>query len=211
MNKRRAYLFGELTFLFVLLPCMLVFEISMVIKAGIVLLGIIYVLWTVIKNRLITGRSLYNLPSKPYWKIILFRFIVLILCSTILMYISDSGKLFMVVRKNPSLWLGISIFYTVVSVYPQEFLYRSFFFSRYSLLFKNPYLFIIVNSIVFSLAHIGFKNLLVLSITLIGGLIFAITYFKTKSLLLTTIEHALYGIWLFTVGMGEMLAFPMPE
>lgn len=211
MNKRRAYLFGELTFLFVLLPCMLVFEISMVIKAGIVLLGIIYVLWTVIKNRLITGRSLYNLPSKPYWKIILFRFIVLILCSTILMYISDSGKLFMVVRKNPSLWLGISIFYTVVSVYPQEFLYRSFFFSRYSLLFKNPYLFIMVNAIVFSLAHIGFKNLLVLSITLIGGLIFAITYFKTKSLLLTTIEHALYGIWLFTVGMGEMLAFPMPE
>jgi hypothetical protein len=25
---------------------------------------------------------------------------------------------------------------------------------------------------------------------------------------LVSIEHAIYGNWLFTVGMGEMLAFP---
>ncbi|MAK35391.1 MAG: CPBP family intramembrane metalloprotease, partial [Flavobacteriaceae bacterium] len=28
---------------------------------------------------------------------------------------------------------------------------------------------------------------------------------------LVTIEHALYGNWLFTVGMGQMLAFPGME
>jgi hypothetical protein len=28
--------------------------------------------------------------------------------------------------------------------------------------------------------------------------------------MLTSIEHAIYGNWLFTIGMGEMLAFPMP-
>lgn len=211
MKNRRAYLIGELVLLFVLIPCILVFEISMVIKAGVVLSGIIFVAWTALKNRLITGRSLYSLPSKPYWKYILFRFIVLIICTTILMYFSDSEKLFLVVRKKPMLWLSISIFYTVISVYPQEFLYRSFFFSRYGLLFKNHYLLISVNALVFCFAHIGFKNLLVLCLTLAGGLIFAITYLKTKSLLLTTIEHALYGSWLFTVGMGEMLAFPMPD
>ena len=109
------------------------------------------------------------------------------------------------------MWFMVSIMYSVVSVYPQEFLYRSFFFSRYGLLFKNPYLLIAVNALLFSFAHILFKNLFVLIITLIGGLIFAITFFRTKSLLLTSIEHALYGSWLFTVGMGEMLAFPMPE
>jgi membrane protease YdiL (CAAX protease family) len=51
----------------------------------------------------------------------------------------------------------------------------------------------------------------VLCITIIGGVIFAITFLRTRSLLLTSIEHALYGSWLFTAGMGEMLAFPMPQ
>ena len=136
---------------------------------------------------------------------------LLIIFSTILMYISDNEKLFIVVKTNPVMWLMVSILYSVVSVYPQEFLYRSFFFSRYGVLLKNPYLLIAVNALVFSFAHIVFKNLFVLVITLIGGVIFAITFFRSRSLLLTSIEHALYGSWLFTLGIGEMLAFPMPE
>jgi membrane protease YdiL (CAAX protease family) len=68
-----------------------------------------------------------------------------------------------------------------------------------------------VNAIVFSLAHIFFKNTLVLVLTFIGGLLFAYTFVKTKSTTLVSIEHALYGNWLFTVGMGEMLAFPGQE
>lgn len=45
-------------------------------------------------------------------------------------------------------------------------------------------------------------------LTFIGGLLFALTFKKTKSTLLVSIEHAIYGSWLFTVGMGEMLGFP---
>jgi membrane protease YdiL (CAAX protease family) len=126
------------------------------------------------------------------------------------MYFFDGEKLFLVVRRNMVFWLGLSLFYSTISVYPQEFLYRTFFFSRYSILFKKPLLLIAVNALLFSFGHIAFKSPLVLLITVLGGVIFAITYFKTKSLLLTSIEHALYGSWLFTVGMGEMLAFPMP-
>ena len=56
-----------------------------------------------------------------------------------------------------------------------------------------------------------FQNILVLFTTLIGGIFFTLTYNRSKSLLLTSIEHAIYGNWLFTIGMGEMLAFPMPN
>jgi membrane protease YdiL (CAAX protease family) len=52
------------------------------------------------------------------------------------------------------------------------------------------------------------KNSLVMLLTFLGGILFAITFHKTRSTLLVSIEHAIYGIWLFTVGMGEMLAFP---
>ena len=120
-------------------------------------------------------------------------------------------NLFIVIRKNWLMWLTITIFYSVFSVYPQEFLYRTFFFKRYSVLFKKPFIIIIANALIFSLAHLAFHNLLVLTLTFIGGILFAFTYHKSKSLLLTSIEHALYGSWLFTLGMGKMLAFPMPS
>ena len=53
-----------------------------------------------------------------------------------------------------------------------------------------------------------FKNSLVLALTFLGGLLFAFTFYKTKSTLMVSIEHAIYGCWLFTVGMGSMLGFP---
>lgn len=150
------------------------------------------------------------MPSKSYWKFIVLQFIVLIVSTILLMYFFNGEKLFLVVKRNIVFWLALSLFYSVISVYPQEFLYRTFFFMRNGLLFKKLSVLIAVNAIFFSFAHVAFKNPLVLLITLLGGVIFAITYFKTKSLLFTTIEHALYGSWLFIVGMGEMLAFPMP-
>ena len=211
MKYNKTYLLGELTLLFILIPSVLYFDIPGFIKAGFVLIGIAYVISTVIKNQLFTRRSYYTLPIRSNWKAIVLRFMLLIVFSTILMYFSDNEKLFIVVKTNPVLWLVVSIFYSTVSVYPQEFLYRSFFFSRYGPLFRNSYLLIAINALVFSFAHIMFKNFFVLIITLIGGVIFAITFFRTRSLLLTSVEHALYGSWLFTVGMGEMLAFPMPE
>lgn len=65
-----------------------------------------------------------------------------------------------------------------------------------------------LNAIVFSLGHIFFKNSLVIILTFLGGILFAITFNKTKSTLLVSIEHVIYGCWLFTVGMGAMLGFP---
>ena len=64
------------------------------------------------------------------------------------------------------------------------------------------------NAILLSLAHIFFRSTLVMFLTFIGGILFAFTFNKTKSTLLVSIEHAIYGCWLFTVGMGDMLGFP---
>jgi membrane protease YdiL (CAAX protease family) len=65
-----------------------------------------------------------------------------------------------------------------------------------------------MNAIFFSLGHLFFKNTLVIVLTFLGGLLFAFTFNKTKSTLLVSIEHAIYGCWLFSVGMGSMLGFP---
>jgi membrane protease YdiL (CAAX protease family) len=180
------------------------------VKVGAVVMAVIYVLIVTVKNKLVSKKSLYSWPKKSYWKFVFLRFVLLVLISTTLMYLFNPGKLFIVVKTNIWFWLMLSAFYSVFSVYPQEFLYRSFFFARYGKLIKSEVWFIVINALLFSLAHVGFKNILVLALTLIGGVVFAITYYKTKSLLFTSVEHAIYGSWLFTLGAGEMLAFPMP-
>ena len=76
------------------------------------------------------------------------------------------------------------------------------------MLFKNTKVLIFANAVFFAAAHLLFKNNLVLALTFLGGLIFAFSYYKTQSTLLVSIEHAIYGSWLFTVGMGSMLGFP---
>jgi len=124
------------------------------------------------------------------------------------MFVVDKSNLFIVVKTKPSLWIMILFIYSFFSVYPQELIYRTFFFQRYESLFRSNLVFILVNAVVFSLAHIFFKNTLVMFLTFIGGILFALTFKKTKSTLLVSIEHAIYGCWLFTVGMGAMLGFP---
>lgn len=200
----------ELVLLFVLVPVALALPISAYIKLGLVLVALAYVFRITRMQSLVSRKELINFPKKSSWTIVFLRFIVIVAVTTIYLYLKNPENLFIVIRKSPLMWLGVSFFYSVFSVYPQEFLYRTFFFSRYELLLKNRKAFILLNAILFSMAHLVFDNALVLVITFIGGIGFALTYAKTKSLMFTSIEHAIYGAWLFTVGMGEMLAFPTP-
>jgi membrane protease YdiL (CAAX protease family) len=123
-------------------------------------------------------------------------------------WLIDKENLFYVVMHKPILWVSILFIYSIFSVYPQELIFRTFYFQRYKSLFKSKALLIFINAIVFSLAHLFFRNTLVLVLTFLGGLLFAFTFYKSKSTLFVTIEHAIYGCWLYTVGMGSMLGFP---
>jgi len=110
--------------------------------------------------------------------------------------------------NNLKMWLLILGVYSLFSVTLQEYIYRTFYFHRFEKIVRSKTIFIIVNAVVFSLAHSFLKNWLILVFTFVGGVLFALTYFKTRSTLLVCIEHALYGFWLFTVGIGKDLAFP---
>ena len=201
----------ELFILFILLPISLVFSFSIWIKAGLILLGFIYLLIVMLRIEKVSLKIKKDLDWSQFWKRITFTFIGIVIITTLYVYFMDSSLLFCVPLNRPKLWIGILLVYTFLSVWPQEFIYRTFFFTRYGDLFKNKKLLIFINAIIFCLAHIFFKNTLVILLTFIGGLLFGITYLKTRSTLLVSIEHALYGNWLFTVGMGQMLAFPGME
>lgn len=198
----------ELFILFVLLPISLLFSYPKEIKVGLIVLGFVYIIVQLKRSGLLKIKFPDSNYWKPFWKETLIKLGVVIIVTSIYVFLVAPDKLFSVLMEKPGLWIFILFIYTFLSVWPQEIIYRTFFYDRYESLIHNKWLFIFINAILFSLAHIFLKSFLVQLLTFIGGLLFAFTYQKMRSTTLVSIEHAIYGNWLFTVGMGEMLAFP---
>lgn len=103
----------------------------------------------------------------------------------------------------PRWWMLVLIFYPVLSVYPQELIYRTFFFHRYRPLFRKTRWLILASGVAFGLAHLFFANWIAPVMTAIGGVLFAVTYARTQSTLQASLSHGLWGDFLFTVGLGS--------
>ena len=143
------------------------------------------------------------------WYYLFFRFLIGMLLTGVVMYFYRGDEIFSTILNHPDKWLLISFVYLFISVYPQEFIYRCFFVYRYKMLFKKQIkILFLVNATLFSLAHLFFRSPLILLLTFIGGLFFMHTYRQSKSIHIVSVEHALYGSWLFALGIGRDLGFP---
>tara|TARA_R110002126_G_scaffold76753_3_gene191513 strand:+ start:7176 stop:7802 length:627 start_codon:yes stop_codon:yes gene_type:complete len=199
----------EFFVIFILIPTSFTLNYSFWVKLGVGFFGFIYVIYVLLKIENQKFEISKYLDWKFFWKSTIIKLVLIAIITIGFVWITDSASLFSVMLNKPIKWLVLLFVYSFFSVYPQELIYRTFFFKRYAGLFKNEGLLIFVNAIFFSLAHLFFGSVLVLVLTFLGGLLFAYTYKKTQSTLLVSIEHAIYGCWLFTVGMGEMLGFPV--
>lgn len=203
-----VYKCTELFLIFIIVPVSFAIDYPIWMKMIIGILGFLYILFVLLRVQNNKFKIAKHLNWTAFFKRTLIQLVVIAIVTTAYVRFMDPLSLYVVVLNKPVLWLAILFFYSVFSVYPQELIYRTFFFQRYQSLFKSETLFIVINASLFSLAHMFFRNGLVIIITFVGGILFALTFKKTKSTLLVTIEHAIYGCWLFTVGMGEMLGFP---
>lgn len=116
-------------------------------------------------------------------------------------FLPESGFL-RLPRDLPLLIIMISIFYPWVSAYPQEVTHRAFFFHRYAPILGDGRKILIFNILCFVWLHAPMWNAIALIMTLPAGIIFALTYLRTKSVLAAGFEHAMYGIWAFACGLG---------
>ena len=105
-------------------------------------------------------------------------------------------------RQRPHLWMLVMMLYPLLSVVPQEFLFRIYFMQRYRPLFGEGALMLWVNALVFGWAHIFFLNPIAPLLSVIAGLLLADTWRRTRSLRAVWLEHALYGQIVFTCGLG---------
>ncbi len=135
-------------------------------------------------------------------KYILIRFTLISMLVYLFTVYFYSDKLFIFVQKNFEFYLIVIILYPILSVIPQELIFRKFFLYRYKDIISTKNL-IFINALAFSFVHIVFNNYIAVIFTFLAGLIFMKTYIDTKSFGLVCIEHALYGNMIFTIGLGE--------
>jgi membrane protease YdiL (CAAX protease family) len=140
---------------------------------------------------------------RPFLTAILIRDAICIVGLGIAVYFLAPQLLFSLIRRSPGLWALIFLLYPLLSVYPQELLYRAFFFHRYEPLFGRGRGMLLASALAFAFVHIIFRNWLAVGLCAIGGFLFSLTYQTSGSLLLACLDHAIFGNFLFTIGLGQ--------
>ncbi|HUJ24805.1 MAG TPA: CPBP family glutamic-type intramembrane protease [Myxococcales bacterium] len=107
-------------------------------------------------------------------------------------------------RERPLVWAGVLLLYGPLSALPQELLYRMLFFRRYGELFATPAARVAASAIAFGWAHVMVHRALVMPLAALAGVLLSITWLRSRSLLLVTLEHTLYGAFVFSAGIGGM-------
>lgn len=112
-------------------------------------------------------------------------------------------RLFDLPRRDPLIWLAVMIFYPLLSVYPQELIFRAFLFHRYAPVFGTGTGIVAASAAAFGFVHIIYGEWLSVLLTAYGGWLFARRYQQSRSLAVVWLEHALYGLLGFTIGLGS--------
>ena len=144
----------------------------------------------------------FEAVNKENLKVIIPRWIAATLGMLVFLYFYNPDNIFILFREKPQFIPVFMFAYPILSAFPQELIFCGYFFERFKPLFKTQRGRIIASAIVFAYAHVLYINWVAPLLSLIAGFIFATTYNKTRSISLVTLEHALYGISLFLVGLG---------
>ena len=159
-----------------------------------------YMLW----NDPTFGRGLFRRSDDDQIsKTIILRLLIIAPGLLGLTWLLHPEDLFAFPIERPWMWMLVMVLYPIVSALPQEFIYRTFFFHRYKdfFYFKNSD--ILLSALAFSFLHIVYGNWVAIGLSLGGGILFGMTYKRTKSLFWVAVEHIIYGWLIFTLGLGR--------
>lgn len=112
-------------------------------------------------------------------------------------------QLFSMPAERTMVWVNVLFFYPIVSVLPQEIIYRTYFFNLVEDLIPTNKLLVFASAFAFAFLHIIYDNWWAVGLSLLAGMLFSITYLRTNSLFWVTVEHTLFGWLVFTLGFGN--------
>jgi len=160
----------------------------------------------------IDWRHTGGVPPAGWWRTPVLRGVLVMLCVLAYVLMLEPEHLLALPRERPGLWLLIVFAYPLLSVIPQELIYRVYLFEAHPGLWSNPRLAIAASALFFSWMHIVFAGGFAMATTAIGGLLLADTYARARAkpgaLWVVALEHSLYGLAMFTAGLGRYFFVP---
>jgi len=160
--------------------------------------------WIYWRNHFTTWADLWRWDQVTWQTLhpILLRWVICCVGMYVFTLLYDPEKLFRIIYDRPEIIPFLMIGYPLLSALPQEVIFCTYFFDRFQVFFKTDRARILASALVFAYAHMLFINWVAPVFGFVAGVIFAHTYFRTRSLALVTIEHGLYGNALFLIGLG---------
>jgi len=204
-RPRKCYLLIEFLALFVALPVVFYLfrrYVAHRVMVLILLTGAFCTVYLVRQHHFPREAFFRTLGWRRHLKKVLLTFALPALALIPLTALFLTDRFLALPREHPSAWLVVLVFYPVLAAYPQEIIFRGFFFHRYRLLFPKQVAMVLVSSLCFAWAHLMYANWIAPVLSAMGGLLFSYRYLRTKSLLVVGLEHGLWGNFLFTVGIG---------
>ncbi len=202
--RRKSLLWAEFLLIFGGLPLLIMLLKHRGLMIALLWLGAL-VVWAVLR---FSYKRLH--ASEWNWagfregiKPVLMRFAILGPLIAVATWLVMPGDFLSFPRERPETWWRVMLLYPLLSVWPQEIIYRSFIYHRYQPLWGAQRGYIWASAGAFGFAHILLYNPVAVIMTALGGYLFAKDFARHKSLGLACLEHALYGCLAFTVGLGK--------
>lgn len=193
--------------LFVIPLCLAVLPAKLSLRVPllpVLLLGASYTLWRC--RGQVDFKKVFSRPHQGWWRAPLARACVVAVLSLgfCLMFLPE--LLFDFPRHKTTIWVLVLCLYPFLSVLPQEIIYSLYFFEVVASGKQGKWLKIGLGTLLFSWVHIIYDNSFALWGTLIGGAVFNWLYWSYRDepgvMWRVIVEHSLYGLIIFTVGLG---------
>jgi uncharacterized protein len=195
---------AELLGLFVLLPLLLRWRVvaaPRLVVLALVTVGCIAILW---RDPGFDRSRLFSLGDlRGSLRTIGLRAVLAAAVISALVLLLRPAAFLALPRHEQTLWLAGLALYPFLSAWPQEVIFRVFFFHRYGPLFPSTAGLMAADAAAFGFLHAIYPNAVAPLLSLPAGLLLALTYRRTRAMGPVWLEHAIYGLLLFTLGLGE--------
>ena len=196
---------AELVLVLIILPFLVVLAPFKLPHIPLLVCGGLYATARVWRH--VSFKRLFARPPRLWWRGPCIRAGVVALAACLYVLL-NTPELFLSFPKNRTgMWSLVMLLYPVLSVLPQELIYRVYIFEKF---FPEPHqekLAILASTVLFSWVHVVYAGYFAMLSTLVAGGVLGGSYCRSRrhpgALWPVLLEHSLYGMLVFTIGLGR--------
>jgi CAAX amino terminal protease family. len=155
----------------------------------------------------VSFKRLLARPPRHWWHGPCIRAGALAVGATLYILLDNPKAFLSFPRDRPVMWGIVMLLYPVLSVLPQEIIFRVYIFEKFFSEPRQARLAILVSTALFSWVHIVYAGYFAMLATLVAGGVLGVGYSRSRgqpgALWAVLLEHSLYGMVIFTVGLGR--------